>query len=183
MSQTNYRMRITFTVIGISIATGFTPAWAHLEPKPNVVLAGRKVIVSFLAEHGCGNSPTVGLAIKPPNGLDATPVPKAGWKTSVSKGVVAFSGGQISAHKTGTFSLSFMAPSKAGTSLVFPSVQTCLKGEKVWLQPTIKGQPEPNFPAPVIEVVATREAPNTMAKTTQTSTSVKRTAKPSATSA
>jgi periplasmic copper chaperone A len=166
------RKRVVMTLLALSAAAGFvSPAWAHLEPKPKTVQAGRKVIVSFVAEHGCGDSPTVRLAIKLPIGLDATPVPKTGWKTSVQKGVVTFSGGQIPTHKPGTFSVSFTAPAKPGTSLVFPSIQTCVRGERSWLQPTVLGKPEPNFPAPAVEVVAATTATTATAAPSGTATS------------
>lgn len=161
-----WRRKVVFVAgIGTGVVGLASPAWAHLDPRPAAVQAGRTVVVAFSAEHGCGDSPTVRLDIKLPVGLDAAPVPKTGWKTSVAKGVVTFAGGRIAAHTPGTFSLRFTAPAKAGTSLVFPSVQYCVKGEKDWLQQTIKGQPEPDFPAPVVDVVAGRAPTTTMRKT------------------
>jgi periplasmic copper chaperone A len=79
--------------------------------------------------------------------------------------VVTFEGGQI---KPGEFQLFNLAvgplPNAAGTTLLFPAVQTYSDGQEVrWVDVTQAGQPEPEHPAPALHLVsvsATGAAPS-----------------------
>ena len=149
-------------------------ASAHLEPDPASITAGEAATVAFNVEHGCDGSPTIELQIKLADGItDAQPVAKDGWTSSVADGVVTFSGGSLPATTQETFSITFTAPTTNG-ALVFPSIQRCTVGQINWIQPTVEGQPEPEEPAPVVQVTggsaaATTVVPATTAAATTTS--------------
>ena len=162
-------------------------ASAHLEPDPASITAGEAATVAFNVEHGCDGSPTIELQIKLADGItDAQPVAKEGWTSSVADGVVTFGGGSLPATTEETFSITFTAPTTDG-ALVFPSIQRCTVGQINWIEPTVEGQPEPEEPAPVVQVTggspaaATTVAPATTAAATATTSAA--TSAPATTSA
>jgi uncharacterized protein YcnI len=167
----------TRTIAGAAAAAGVLlsfagAASAHLEPDPASIPAGPPAPIAFNVEHGCDGSPTVELQIKLADGItDAEPVQKDGWTADVTDGVVTFSGGSLPADTEDHFDVTFTAPTTDG-DLVFPSIQTCEVGQINWIQPTVEGQPEPDEPAPVVQVTggspagATTVAPPTTATAT-----------------
>ena len=124
-------------VVAATIAAVFGSAGvasAHVGVSPRVVKAGAKATVSLTIPHGCAGSPTTKVAVKAPasvNGLTAR-APE-GWTASVSGSVVTFAGGSLDAKTKGRFSFSFTAP-KTEATLVFPTIQTCAKGETAWIE-------------------------------------------------
>ena len=145
-------------------------AAAHLEPDPASITAGQAATVAFNVEHGCDGSPTIELQIKLADGItDAQPVQKEGWTSSVAGGVVTFTGGSLAADKQDTFSITFTAPTTNG-ALVFPSIQKCTVGQINWIEPTVEGQPEPEDPAPVVQVTGGSDATATTVATASTAT-------------
>ena len=129
-------------------------ASAHVDPDPPAVQAGLASTVSFNVEHGCGDSPTVSLQFKIPDGVtNAKAVAPAGWTGSQDATEVAFTGGSLDPQTPGDFEISFTAPSSAG-SISWLLVQKCSSGEIDWFDPTVAGQPEPEHPAPTIKITA-----------------------------
>lgn len=136
---------------GLLFATG---ASAHIEPTPAAAQAGTTITVEFKVEHGCDGSPTTKLEIKvPSSATDVAPVPKPGWTASHLGEVVSYTGGPLGATTPDTFGLKLTTPKQAG-ELEFPIVQTCEKGSTSWISSTPPGGPEPENPAPVVEVTA-----------------------------
>src|SRR5690606_14262393 len=52
------------------------------------------------------------------------------------------------------FGLSFQVPDIEGTSLHFPTIQTCEEGATNWIEIPVEGEAEPDEPAPTVMVVA-----------------------------
>jgi hypothetical protein len=81
-----------------------------------------------------------------------------------------------------------MALPVAGGPLAFPLVQRCATGTLEWIEDTVPGQPEPEHPAPILQVTqgvaatTTTEAPTTTAEPSTTITAPTTTA-PTATTA
>ena len=145
----------------VVIVTGFAvistivgaAAQAHVEASPTKVKAGTVAVISFNVPHGCAGSPTTKLAIKIPTGLaNATAVAKKGWTSSVAGGVITFAGGSIPPKTVSIFKIKATTPT-AATTLVFPTIQTCAKGETAWIEASPVGKPEPDHPAPSVRVV------------------------------
>ncbi len=130
---------------------------------------GSAATVAFKVEHGCDGSPTVSLAIQIPVTItDARPVDKAGWTGTAAANVVTYTGGPLDPDTQDTFAVSFTAPGAPG-EVRFPIIQTCAVGEIAWLDIAVDGQPEPETPAPVLEI--TGEAiPTTEPATTEPAT-------------
>lgn len=136
---------------GAVVLAGATLAAAHIETDPPAVQAGQAVTVGFVVEHGCGDADTTGMDIKLPAGITDATASKDGWQTTVADGVVRFSDGVLDHHTEGTFDISFTAPTAPGF-VSFPTVQRCGDTEQPWLDETVEGQPEPEHPAPRLEI-------------------------------
>lgn len=130
-----------------------TAAEAHVEASPTKVKAGTSAVISFSVPHGCSGSATTKLAIKLPTGVvSPAAISKKGWTSSVVGGVITFSGGTLPATTVAVFKIKATMPTAPGV-LVFPTIQTCAKGETAWIELTPAGKPEPDHPAPTIIVV------------------------------
>jgi periplasmic copper chaperone A len=142
-------------VITLALLLGAaSAAGAHVHASPDKVVSGATATVSFVIGHGCAGSPTTKVAIKVPSTVSkvAGVAPK-GWKAAVAGSVVTFSGSTLPDKTKGLFGVSFVAPMKTGV-LEFPTVQTCVKGETSWIQPTPANGKEPNYPIPTVLVTA-----------------------------
>jgi periplasmic copper chaperone A len=129
-------------------------AAAHVDTSPTKVKAGSAAVVTFTIPHGCNGSATTGVDIKIPTEItDAVAVAPKGWKATVSNSVAIFSGGMLGAKAKGKFTLKFTAPTKVGV-LTFPTVQRCVKGKTLWVEPASADSSESSHPAPSVKVVA-----------------------------
>ena len=141
---------VGLVVAGLSFVA--LPADAHVEATPPVVKPGVSTTITFTVPHGCLASPTVKLAVKLPTSIAKvmTVAPK-GWTGSVSGSVATFTGGPLPVKQKAGFGLTFVAPKTEGT-LQFPTVQTCEKGQIVWVQQPLANGGEPEYPVPTVLV-------------------------------
>jgi uncharacterized protein YcnI len=155
--------------VALALAAGALPAGAaptHIDPDPVTAQAGTTTTISFKVEHGCDGSPTIELAIKTPEGSSgATAVEKQGWTSSTKDGVVTFTGGALGPDTEDTFGITLTLPGTAG-DVAFPIIQTCQQGKLEWIAPTVAGQPEPDYPAPVVKLVEPLVTQSTVPGTT-----------------
>ncbi|KQQ05346.1 MULTISPECIES: YcnI family copper-binding membrane protein [unclassified Rathayibacter] len=152
---------------------------AHVTAAASSTAAGSYTIVTFSLAHGCDGSPTTGLTITMPDGVNSvSPTVNPNW--DVVKNEVAIADPVTDSHgntatervsdvvytaKTpladgyrDTVSLQLQIPEDAeGQTLEFPVLQTCETGSTAWDQPTVEGQDEPELPAPVVVVTAAEE--------------------------
>ena len=142
---------LTTIATGAAVLAGVALAAAHIETNPPAVQAGTQATVGFVVEHGCGESNTTGMDIKLPAGITDATASKPGWTVTVADGVVRFSGGDLDHDTEDTFDISFTAPTTTGF-VSFPTVQICGDTEQPWLDETVEGQPEPEHPAPRLEI-------------------------------
>ncbi|MFN0026129.1 MAG: DUF1775 domain-containing protein [Acidimicrobiales bacterium] len=144
-------------------------AGAHIDTNPLEVTAGQPNTVQFKVQHGCGESPTIALAFSVPAGVrNMTGVAKDGWQITNDAEAVTFRGGELGAHTVEQFALTF-TPTAAGP-LPFPMIQTCRAGELAWISISQPGQEEPDYPAPVVRVIASAAPSTKTATSTATST-------------
>jgi len=156
-----------------------TAASAHVTAAASTTAAGAYTVVTFSLAHGCEGSPTTGLTITIPDGINSvSPTVNPNWE--VVKNEVALAEPITDSHgasvtervadvvytaKTSladgyrdTVSLQLQLPEDAeGESLAFPVLQTCETGSTAWDQPTVEGEDEPELPAPVVAVTAAEE--------------------------
>lgn len=155
--------RSWLTAVAVAIATiqaATPPASGHTDSDLVAVPAGAEAVVRLQPTHGCGDSPTTGVAIRVPI-EDATPVAVPGWTASATddgagRTVVEWTGGSLPSEQSGAFPVEFTTPELIGELLLFPAVQVCANGEELsW----ISGDPTAEYPAPRLLVLAPGSAP------------------------
>lgn len=161
--MSRYRLPLAAAAaIGVALCIA-APASAHIHTDPEEVKAGTSNEVGFIIEHGCDGSPTIQVELQLPDGVtDISAEDQDGFAASVDGQVVEFTGGSLPDGTEHSFTVTFTAPSEAGTIDV-PLIQTCEEGSNDWIQPEVEGQPEPEYPAPQLAI-----APNQDATTTTT---------------
>lgn len=156
-----------------------TAASAHVTAAASSTAAGSYTVVTFSLAHGCEGSPTTGLSITIPEGINSvSPTVNPNW--DVVKNEVEIADPVTDSHgntatqrvsdvvytaKTAladgyrdTVSLQLQLPEDAaGSTLEFPVLQTCETGSTAWDQPTVEGEDEPELPAPTVAVTAAME--------------------------
>ena len=146
---------------GAALLAGPTPAGAHTESDLVAVAAGDTATITVRPTHGCGDAPTVRVAVRAPvSGASAGEVP--GWTATATpdgdRTRLEWTGGVLPSTETGAFPVTFTAPDAVGELLTFPAVQTCDNGEELaW----IDGDPEGEYPAPRLLVLPPGTPPAT----------------------
>lgn len=150
-------------------------ASAHVTVDPSTTAAGSYSVLTFSVPHGCDGSATTEVTLQIPEQIvTVTPTVNPNWTikkvmqqldTPVDDG----HGGQYTERVAevvytartplpdgyrDTMALSLKLPDASGSTLVFPTIQTCEKGETAWTQTVAEGQPEPEAPAPAITLTA-----------------------------
>lgn len=173
------RKRVLAPVGGLLILVATAaPAAAHVSVKADQAVAGGYAVLTFGVPHGCDGSPTTKIAIKIPESITSTkPTVVADWRTEVVR--VALTEPKTDSHGNKitervdqvvytaetplpdelrqTFEVQVKLPDDAaGTTLAFPTVQSCVKGETAWIQVAQAGQnaDDLDHPAPSVDVVA-----------------------------
>jgi uncharacterized protein YcnI len=151
-------------------------AQAHVTANPDEGVAGRYFQTSFRVSHGCGESPTVAVRVKIPEGvIQVKPQVKSGWTVEIKKrtlpqpidaghGVkiaetvdeVAWRGGPLPNAFYDEFGLIMKLPDGAGKTLWFPVVQECQQGAHRWIEIPDQGQSWDSLrePAPFVKLRA-----------------------------
>ena len=135
-------------------------ASAHVSVEPAATAAGSYTVLTFSNAHGCEGSPTTGITIDIPQGIDSVaPTINPGW--TAAKVMDGDRVGQVTytaeapledGYRT-TFALSLQLPADAeGETLAFPVLQSCEVGETRWSELTVDGEEEPEHPAPTVTV-------------------------------
>lgn len=165
-------MRKLLLVISAVAVLAVPAADAHVSPTQSSAAAGSTAIIGFTIGHGCEGSPTRQVTIQIPAGVtSAKPQPKPGWRITIKRGKlpepvkdfagntvtvgvleVTWTGGPLADAYFDTFYLRLGMPAKAGKTLYFKTVQRCAKGVERWIQIPVKGQDEPEAPAPAVTV-------------------------------
>ncbi len=181
MLTTRFRpLRLGATAItagGLIVLAGAGAASAHVSIAEQEVAAGSTALITFQFSHGCDGSPTTEVRIQIPAEIaQVTPTINANWdgtKTmeALDTPLEGSHGEQITERvaevvytaKTpvpdgfrDVFVLSVPIPEDAaGTTLYFPTIQTCEAGETAWIEIPAEGQDhdELEAPAPSVAVV------------------------------
>lgn len=162
--------------VGVLALAG--PASAHVTVSPSTTVAGAYTVLTVSVPHGCDGSATTKVAIKMPDDIvEVTPTRNPFYDvrkvtTKLDQPLTAEDGDQITERTSevvytartplpdgerDAFELSLQIPEDAaGTTLVFPSVQTCEQGQTAWTEVPAAGQSEDDLehPAPSFEVTA-----------------------------
>ena len=150
-----------------AILLASSPAFAHVELQTNKAPAASSYKAVLMVPHGCAGSPTVGLKVQIPDGVIGTkPMAKPGWRVAVKTAKLAqpvdiegekiteavkeidWSGGNLPDGLYDEFAFVANLPDKPGTTIYFPAVQICAKGETRWIEIPAQGQSSDDLKAP-----------------------------------
>ncbi|WP_022919134.1 YcnI family protein [Ruania albidiflava] len=172
----------TLAVAAGLVLGGAVAANAHVSIAEDAVEAGAYEILTVSVPHGCEGSATTEVAIQVPEGIQAiTPTRNAMYSVEevmedLDAPIADSHGNEITERvaqvvytastplpdgQRDTFELSLQIPEDAaGSTLYFPTVQTCEQGETAWVQIPDDGQDadELDSPAPNVDVVAPGES-------------------------
>jgi len=143
-------------------------AQAHVVAAPGEAKAGSYSAVAFRVGHACAaGDATLKVRVEVPDAVaSARPQPKPGWTIAVEKDgdkVTAVTWtGRLPDDQFDDFALLMKLPAQPG-SLVFPTIQTCEKGESQWTEIPDPERPGEKLtrPAPTVRLTpaATDQAP------------------------
>jgi uncharacterized protein YcnI len=143
------------------------PAQAHVTVSPDTAPAGSFTIATISVPHGCDGSATTRVTVQIPEQIRSV-TPTRNPLYDVTKKMVGERVDQV-VYTARTplpegyrdaFELSFQVPDTPGRTLLFPTIQTCEKGQTAWTEVAGDGQdPESlEHPAPTITVTAGAES-------------------------
>ena len=165
------------TAGGLVILASAGSAFAHVSIAEDEVAAGSTALITFQFSHGCDGSPTTEVRIQMPAAIaQVTPTVNANWDVAKTMEtldtpiegshdeqitervaeVVYTAKAPLEDGYRDAFVLSVPIPKDAaGTTLYFPTIQTCEAGETAWIEIPADGQDgeELEAPAPSIAVV------------------------------
>ena len=159
---------------------GLGSASAHVSATPTETAAGSYTVVSFAVGHGCDDSSTTSVTITLPEELnDATATVNPNWTISkvtqkLDTPLALENGSKVTdrtesitytakdtpldAHERDTFALSMKLPDAAGTTLNFPTLQKCEKGQTDWSEIPAAGADHDSVDAPAPAITITEAA-------------------------
>lgn len=153
-------MRLVLCLLaGVSLSAG-----AHVTLPPGGGTAGTIYPASFRVGHPCKDAnATTAIRVQLPEGFEAIEaVPRAGWKTTMTRTEVAWTadgpGSALQGKERAQFTVRGKLTSTPGT-LWFKVLQVCDKGSEDWAQVPMKDGEKPELPAARLEVLAPGIAP------------------------
>lgn len=174
-----HRSLVRRTIVSLGLAVAGTllmtgTASAHVTAQDPEGPAGGYFTTAFKVGHGCEGQPTTKVEIKIPDGVTSVaPQPVEGWTLSTTTrkldppvddhgtqitettDTVVWDGGSLPADQLQMFWMSMKLPEgAAGTKVFFPVIQTCGSTSNDWIAIPKEGEPEPEFPAASITLVA-----------------------------
>ena len=139
------------------------PAGAHVSGRATAVTPDGSTTVQFAYDHGCGTSPTIGLRVKLP--ADTTAVnpgdAPTGWVGAVEGDVLSWSGPPVPDGRAARYTATMRLVGNEGDQVALPTIQQCAQGTNDWIELPQPGQPEPEYVAPTVTLLATVAAPPT----------------------
>ncbi len=171
------RMAALAAALPVAVIGTAGPASAHVTITPSTTAAGAHAVLEVSVGHGCEGSPTTEITIRIPDEINSvTPTRTALWQ--VEKKTVKLDPPLTDTHGStvtervasvtyraddplpegyrDAFELSLQLPEVEGTTLVFPTIQTCRQGESAWIEVPEAGQSAEDLelPAPAFTITA-----------------------------
>ena len=159
--------RLLSAATAAAILFAASPATAHVELQVDKAPAASSYKAVLMVPHGCAGAPTIALKVQIPDGVIGTkPMAKLGWKISIKTAKLAqpveiegekiteavkeidWSGGNLPDNLYDEFAFIANLPDKPGTTLYFPAVQICAKGETRWIEIPAQGQSADDLKTP-----------------------------------
>nr|WP_157342713.1 YcnI family protein [Nocardioides sp. MAH-18] len=164
-------------LLGLAVAA---PATAHVTLTPSTTQAGEPAVLRFAIGHGCDGSATTAVTIRIPEPITAvTPTRHPLW--DVEQEVVPLDPPVVDAHgarltervaavtfraqeplpegERDVLEIALVLPPDAGTTLSFPTIQTCEQGQSAWTEVPAGGQDPEQLDRPAPTLVVTPDDP------------------------
>lgn len=183
MNTTSIRRALSATAVAGGTAAlllaGVGPASAHVTVTPDKTTANGYAVLNFAFSHGCEGAPTTKITITLPQELnDAAPTVNPNWTVEKVTETLAeprtLSDGSSITKRTSqivytakepladglrdSMALSAKLPDAAGTTLYFPTLQTCASGQTDWAELPAEGQDPHDLDAPAPSITVTGAA-------------------------
>jgi len=163
-------------VLGAAGALLSTACLAHITLETKRAPAGSTYKAVVRVPHGCGDSPTVAVRIKIPDGVfNVKPMPKPGWKLETKRGKypkpykgehgdltegvleLSWSGGKLpdDQYDEFVFRAALGSDLAANKTIYFPIVQECEKGVERWIEIPADGQKRDDLKFPAADLTIT----------------------------
>jgi uncharacterized protein YcnI len=178
--RTLARLCVLPAAVGVALVGAGAPASAHVTITPTTTAASAYTVLTVSVPHGCEGSAATRISIQMPDQINAvTPTRNPLWRVEkemerLDPPVTDAHGNEITERVAtvtyttdtplpegyrDTFELSLQLPDAEGTTLVFPAVQTCEKGEAAWIEVPAAGQSADDLelPAPLVTITAAEE--------------------------
>ncbi|MPY70043.1 MAG: DUF1775 domain-containing protein [Alphaproteobacteria bacterium] len=167
------RWGLLWGCVGLAAVHPGTPAAAHVSLEKGEARADTSYKAVLRVTHGCEGSPTLTFRVSIPEGVfNVKPMPKPGWTIRLVRGryatpqvshgktyasgvqEIVWSGGRLPDDFYDEFVFrARLAGASRATTLYFPAVQECEKGENRWTEIPAPSQPRPRHPAPGLKVL------------------------------
>jgi uncharacterized protein YcnI len=166
------RNRRSVALLAAAVATVAValPAAAHITIPESGVPAGGSAVIHFRVPHGCEGAATDTIEVQLPDGVvsgqpeyipgwtvetemvESEPYERFGETLTERVGVIRWSGGSLPDLAYLDFGVRATFLADEGAVIAFPVVQRCGDAEEAWIEPTVEGEEEPEFPAPTVTV-------------------------------
>jgi uncharacterized protein YcnI len=131
------------------------PAYAHVEIESDDAQAGKPSTMTLSVPNERDDAGTVKVDLRFPEGAtltDVTAAPTPGWTATVDDAGIVWTGGPLTGEDKVELTFTATLPPDANT-LEFKALQTYDDGQVVrWIEATPEGGPEPEHPAPVLDL-------------------------------
>jgi len=131
------------------------PAYAHVEIESDDAQAGKPSTMTLSVPNERDDAGTVKVDLRFPEGstlTDVTAAPVPGWTATVDDAGIVWTGGPLTGEDKVELKFTATLPADAET-LEFKALQTYDDGQVVrWIEATPEGGPEPEHPAPVLDL-------------------------------
>lgn len=166
-------IRFASAAVLLSLLVVSAVAGAHVELDVPSAPAGASYSARLRVTHGCKGSPTTGVAVLLPEGVQGVrPMPKPGWLLETRTGKlsrpyefhgrkiteevtqVIWSGGKLDGAHYDEFAILMRLPATAG-KVYFKVIQTCDHRRIEWTQVPAPGRSVHDYPEPAAELEIT----------------------------
>ncbi len=162
-------------VVVLSVLLWSTPAFAHVEAKPESAAAGSTIDLALMVPNErMVNTVKVDLTLSGQQQVESADTPAhAGWSESVNVGTagvanVVWEHGAIAPGTSDTFVVTIKVP-MAGDQLLLKTLQTYADGTvDRWIDAPLRDGSEPEHPAPILKISGGAAATSTTSTPTST---------------
>ncbi|WP_199423254.1 YcnI family protein [Actinotalea solisilvae] len=163
--STSARRGAVAAIVAVAVLGPAAPAAAHVTIEASTTAAGATAVLTLTVPHGCDGSPTTAVTVRVPDEVTAvTPSGTTAWATEVRAEADATlvtyrAASPLPDGEHAVLELGVRLPDAEGTTLAFPTVQTCEQGEVAWIEVAAAGASADGLARPAPTLVLTARDP------------------------